>query len=574
MKLAEKIPAWSAVFLVTSCFVCFLKFKVLARINGDFPAFYAFLLAAKDLLAFAVISFLFRWFLPRALSFALTLLFFAFIAGTALFHGKTGYPVTWPLVAQLGSIFELQASITAGGNSRMYLLAALLLFAWLGGVLVFARLAKMFPRGLSSAGASVLAAAAFFSVFPVAGLKSHSYSLFVDWKNRLFDIEEIAASPLFRGLSPAPEGEASRAASGVAGTKKKNVILVVHETFNAELVADEEKFARVLPNLHRERGNFAFFHEHHTPWQFSSKSLYSIVCGRYPHPSELVEIRLLPERDCGSWVAKLRGHGFQTWVSYSGDWRYDRMGSFMKAQGFEWRQDRKTLDPEGKHWSNSWGVDDRAAVEALKLWHEKQRPERFAAVLILINSHHPFAVPDEKYRRFESDYENAFHYQDAVLADLIGWLRTRGLFDETLLIVTGDHGTQYATADTSKYAKERFHVPLLVNVAAPRRFRHPTTHADLGGAIIDWLGLKNDEKGEKHHLLFESPRFIFDHQNYIALTTEDIFVLNRPEERVFRLSPKAPAGAAEIPCGADECLPARQFLLNRFWEGHHAFPDF
>jgi len=102
----------------------------------------------------------------------------------------------------------------------------------------------------------------------------------------------------------------------------------------------------------------------------------------------------------------------------------------------------------------------------------------------------------EAYRRF---YLDEVRYWDHCLGDLIRFLQTRGLLDNSLVIVTADHGEEFLDHGlfyhgTSVY-EELIRVPLIiVDGSSPPAsgcvVNLNTRHLDLAPTILDYLGIE------------------------------------------------------------------------------------
>ena len=76
---------------------------------------------------------------------------------------------------------------------------------------------------------------------------------------------------------------------------------------------------------------------------------------------------------------------------------------------------------------------------------------------------------------------------------IIAHLKAGGLYENTLIVVTSDHGEllgDHGSWGKTSYLDAAFHVPLMIRVpgAAPRRINHLTESIDVMPTILDWLG--------------------------------------------------------------------------------------
>ena len=106
-------------------------------------------------------------------------------------------------------------------------------------------------------------------------------------------------------------------------------------------------------------------------------------------------------------------------------------------------------------------------------------------------------VPDGVARALESMYDAEVRHADRVLGELVEWLRERGALEDTLLIVTSDHGEEFGEHGVlghsdSLYA-EQLRVPWLMRMpgSASRGVRdpRPVSQLDFAPTVLDAAGL-------------------------------------------------------------------------------------
>lgn len=125
--------------------------------------------------------------------------------------------------------------------------------------------------------------------------------------------------------------------------------------------------------------------------------------------------------------------------------------------------------------------------------------------------------PDSDPEPFLNRYKNSLHFVDALIGNLVAILRAQGLFEDTILLVTGDHGQEFnETAQNywghnGNFSRYQIQVPLVVHWPGTdrRRETHRTSHLDVVPTLMrDYFGCKNpiDDYSHGKHLLDESPR--------------------------------------------------------------------
>lgn len=163
-------------------------------------------------------------------------------------------------------------------------------------------------------------------------------------------------------------------------------------------------------------------------------------------------------------------------------------------------------------------VPDELTVARAVSWIEGARGVPFALYVNLQSTHWPYPIPAGAPRRFRPDepahpasyaayaredvpaivnrYDNALAYVDAQVGVLVGALEARGILDDTLIVVTSDHGELFhehglVTHGRSLYDGEA-RVPLLVHwpgQVTPGDDDRPVSTLDVLPTVIDALGL-------------------------------------------------------------------------------------
>lgn len=118
-------------------------------------------------------------------------------------------------------------------------------------------------------------------------------------------------------------------------------------------------------------------------------------------------------------------------------------------------------------------------------------------------------------------YKNCIFYIDQLVGDVIKNLEQQEILENTILVITGDHGQEFNESKTnswghfSNYSKWQIQVPLIVHIPRQtegRVFEHTTTHYDLTPTIMtECLGVVSDSKDYAvgHSLYEKTERYPF-----------------------------------------------------------------
>lgn len=112
-------------------------------------------------------------------------------------------------------------------------------------------------------------------------------------------------------------------------------------------------------------------------------------------------------------------------------------------------------------------------------------------------------------RHIESQYDGAIAYLDSQLAALLARLKQLDLYDDSLIIITSDHGEAFGDKGLTGHGgvsvyQDQIHVPLIVKY--PGRLRRGTSHdlvshVDLLPTILEAAGLSRPAEAQGQSLL-------------------------------------------------------------------------
>jgi arylsulfatase A-like enzyme/Flp pilus assembly protein TadD len=130
-------------------------------------------------------------------------------------------------------------------------------------------------------------------------------------------------------------------------------------------------------------------------------------------------------------------------------------------------------------------------------WLNKNRQSPFFIWVHLYDPHAPYDPPPPYDKRFKDPYEGEIAYADASLGKLFTYLRQRGLYENTLIVMMSDHGESLGAHGESMHGiflyDETIHVPLLFKLPgellARRRVNARVRLVDVTPTLLNMLSL-------------------------------------------------------------------------------------
>jgi arylsulfatase A-like enzyme/Flp pilus assembly protein TadD len=144
-------------------------------------------------------------------------------------------------------------------------------------------------------------------------------------------------------------------------------------------------------------------------------------------------------------------------------------------------------------------VERRAGdvVQHAITWLSKSRPSPFFVWVHLYDPHAPYDPPPPYDARYKDLYDGEIAYADASLGKLFTYLRQRGLYERSLIVMMSDHGESLGAHDEAMHGiflyDETIHVPLLFKlpgaVLAGRRVFSRVRLVDVAPTLLSMLSL-------------------------------------------------------------------------------------
>lgn len=320
----------------------------------------------------------------------------------------------------------------------------------------------------------------------------------------------------WRALSPS--GSPALDVTALRGTAKGlNVLIIGLESTAAQYLQSYGAADAVTPRLDELANQALIFDAAYAASPDSIRSLFSIACARYPAFDTPPDA--FAATPCGSLTEALKALGYHTALFHSGRFSYLGMNAVIQNRGIDLLEDAGHIG--GNH-ESSFGVDEPATVERMLSWIDGlPSGESFVMTYLPVAGHHPYATNTPGAFGTATDfdrYRSALHEGDTSIGVLIDGLKTRGLFDKTMVVVYGDHGQAFGqhpgnVGHTFSLYEENVRVPLFIALPVGTQTQ---IRSDVEASLIDvlptlfeLLGLEPDSRHQGRTLLDGSPGPVF-----------------------------------------------------------------
>lgn len=323
--------------------------------------------------------------------------------------------------------------------------------------------------------------------------------------------------------------------AAVTAPPARNVVVLLIDTQRADHIHAWNPQTRVrTPSLDRFAQEGALFEAAQSPENWTKPSVASVLTSLYPmtHGAKTDDARLPAAAVMLSEVYKEAG--FST-------------ASFI-ANGYV--SDRFGFDQGWDHYTNY--IRENRDTRASTLFHdagdwiEQHKNERFFVYVQTIDPHVPYDPPDEYLRQYDSSeyggqvtprqtadllekakknppevvfneadrtrlealYDGEVAYHDHEFGDFVARLRSLGVYDNTLFVVTSDHGEELHDHGSWGHGhtvyQELLHVPLAfrypAGIRAGQRLPETVSTVDIGPTILEMTGVPVHQSAEGQSL--------------------------------------------------------------------------
>ena len=266
-------------------------------------------------------------------------------------------------------------------------------------------------------------------------------------------------------------------ASVISPRRPRRVILISIDTCRADYLSCYGCPLKTTPNIDTVAAEAVRFEHVIAPNPLTLPSHSTMMTGTIPpHHGIHDNLNYTLNQSNVTLAEILKKDGFRTGAVISASVLKDEFGL---DQGFDNYDDEFDQRLEGEYHVERKGAE---ATQHAVSWIEKNQDQNFFLFLHYYDPHYPYEPPEEFRNRFGNtpgtgDFDKNEHkrfyaaeiaYTDFCIGQVIEKLKSLGLYDSTLLIITSDHGEglgDHKEATHGYYIyQESIHVPLIVKL--------------------------------------------------------------------------------------------------------------
>jgi arylsulfatase A-like enzyme len=398
-----------------------------------------------------------------------------------------------------------------------------------------------------------------------------------------------------------------------------NVLLIGVESLRADHVGCLGYFRDTTPTLDRLATEGVVFNRAMATSSWTIPAVMSVMTSLYPGLHNAKDFRQKTPEEITTLAEILKERGYVT-VAFAGNPLLD--GSYGFRQGFDLYDDFTVQLHLGLDLFEEGGeitldtvhdaVTNQAIHRAATSWLKANHGERFFMFVFYFDPHIDYIPPPPFDRKFDPDYEGAIDgkglaseplrstrppqrdldhiialydgellHTDGYISKLLDEFRKLGIWDDTLVVVFGDHGEEFyehgSTVHGLTLYNEVLRIPLILRrpsvIPGNKKVGTLVNGVDIMPTILDYLDIKYNGfmQGGSLRPLIEGKRSMLHDVVYAELNIsprDSSAAISRDEKIILDLH----SGARQIfdlnndPCERDnlynEQLPLKEFAIE------------
>lgn len=459
--------------------------------------------------------------LPRWGRIALAIPFYLFIAYASIitisshfYFLKTGTNFSWSTLDYWFKNFEDTNKIMAseGGGLKVLLSVGQIVLL---GCFVAVPLVPRIQRYLSAKSVipncrawavlgGALAAATGLALVPVsegpsmAACRSIPVTLISDLMHDLVLPQEQVV------IGESEKLDASLEVRSAEGVRKRNVVVIMFESLRWKSSDAYVPDLGTTPYLAELAKEGALVENEYTVLPHTTKAVAAINCGIYPYldtdPKEATP-GILPKR-CLAHV--LRSQGYKT-AFFQPAANFEKRDQLVANMGYEVYKGLNDQPQEGFEDTNYFGKEERMMLQPSFDWLDSVKGQPFLLTYLTLCTHHNYVTPQSWPRKDYVDddedlnnYLNGVRYTDDFIRQVMEGLKERGLLENTVVVIVGDHGEAFGEHGRRQHdlvlweeglrSFALWYAPGLVEPGS--KVTGWRSHLDIVPTILDLLGIE------------------------------------------------------------------------------------
>jgi phosphoglycerol transferase MdoB-like AlkP superfamily enzyme len=303
-------------------------------------------------------------------------------------------------------------------------------------------------------------------------------------------------------------------------TSKPNVVLIVLESFTADLMASLNGEKNITPFLDSLAAKNLLFTNIYASGSRTDIGFLTLHSG---FPSQAISSLItIPEKakKVPSISSSFFNYGYNTSFYYGGETDFYNFRSFILNKDYKRLVDIRSFDK--KDINSKWGAHDDVLLKRV-LTDLKNEQQPFFSTVLTLSNHEPFEIPVKaKFagNNVADKFRSTAYYTDQSLKEFFAAASAESWYKNTLFVIVADHGHRLPAEKYDIYMPRRSQIPLL--------FVGDVLKPEYKGKKINVLGSQGDipatllaQTGLDHKTFYWSKDLMNPHIKQFAFNSFD-----------------------------------------------------
>lgn len=289
---------------------------------------------------------------------------------------------------------------------------------------------------------------------------------------------------------------------------KPNVVLITIDTLRADHLGCYGNKGVRTPNIDAVAADGTRMQRAYTPVPITLPSHTVMMTGTYPMKSGMHDFSgntLSPEQP--TLASVLKSNGYQTGAVVASAVLDSRFGL---NHGFDFYYDHFDFNRLLETNLDAMERPGNVVADQALAWLGEHGRKPFFLWMHLYDPHYPYTPPSPYAEQYKSHpYDGEIAFADAQVGRVIQLLKKSGLYDQTLVVIAGDHGEGLGEHGEKTHGffiyNSTLHVPLIFKFPAetsiPRIAGTAVSLVDLMPTVLDVVGIDIPHDVQGHSLL-------------------------------------------------------------------------
>jgi phosphoglycerol transferase MdoB-like AlkP superfamily enzyme len=280
----------------------------------------------------------------------------------------------------------------------------------------------------------------------------------------------------------------------VLRSERPNIVLIVLESFTAELVGSLGGEQGVSPNIDKLAADGILFEQIYAAAGRTDKGITATISGFPSQAIRSIMKQNAKHEKLPGIAQELTSNSYSTSFYYGGESEFFNMKSYILSHGYKTLVDKHSF--ASKDMNSKWGTYDEKVFSKQMTDMDTVKQPFFSTILTLTN-HEPFELPVKKHfvgDNLENKFRSTTFYTDSCLGAYLKEARQKTWYKNTLFVILADHSHRLP-ANLTEFDPKRYRIPLLFfgDVIKPEfkgtRISKTGNQTDLAATLLNQLNI-------------------------------------------------------------------------------------